>query len=257
MQLWTYLAPAYPLALFEELGRRIGAEVVVGTGGSGPDPGDHPLTAGRADVAWVCSTSFLQLRRHGVAASQVGVAWAPEGEERPEYHGVVVVPAGSTARSLRDLAGCRVGGNDAASLSGCHSYRIAVTELGEDPDTFAHLELTGSHARSLAAVRRGELDGAVIDSIVWSNRVRRDPTLNDQLTVVDRLGPWPTQPLIARPGLDPERIAAIREVLTAEPDPVLRALLDDAGLRALVAVDERHCDPVARMLTEDDLTPRC
>jgi len=84
-----------------------------------------------------------------------------------------------SARSgpLDELAGHRIGCNDPISLSGHHALRFEIERRGGDPDAFADLVFTGGHDASLDAVAAGELDAAVIDSVVRTRRIRTDPTI--------------------------------------------------------------------------------
>ena len=172
----SYLAPGYPAALFEALAEYIGVELGFEVGRSGPDPLIDPFDAGTADLGWVCSTSFVELTTDRPASVQeVGVAWVPDDPDagdRPVYFSDVLVSADSDAQSLDDLAGCRIGCNDPASLSGYHAVRIELDRRGRSPADFASLVMTGGHHHSIDQLLAGELDAAVVDSIV---RCMRSP----------------------------------------------------------------------------------
>ena len=249
MRLWTYLAPAYPTELFRLMAECIDAELVIGEGGSGPDPDADPFRSGEADLGWICSTSFAELAvRPTPSVREVGVAWVPLGEPSPRYHGVLVVRRGSTAGTLSDLAGSVVAGNDRASLSGNYAYRFAVRRLGEDPDVFADHQLTGSHRRSLDLLLAGEVDAAVIDSVVLARERILDARVAAELVAIERLGPWPTQPLVAGRSVSDETLAFVRRRLLAPPDPALAAAFTDAGLERLAPTTPDHCDAVVHSL---------
>ncbi len=252
MRMWTYLAPAYPTELFQLMADRIGAELVVGQGGSGPHPDDDPFRDGRADLGWICSTSFAELAaRPAPSVREVGLAWVPDGEPDARYHGVLVVRRGSIAATLRDLEGAVVAGNDRASLSGNHAYRFAVRGLGADPDRFAEHRLTGSHRRSLDLLLAGSVDAAVIDSVVLARQRSLDDRVATELAPIEHLGPWPTQPLVAGPTVSDIELAAVRARLLAPPDRALRDALTDAGLTRLEATPPGHCDTVIAALAAD------
>jgi len=81
---------------------------------------------------------------------------------------------------------------------------------------------------------------------------RTDPSVA-ALRVIDRLGPWPTQPLVARTGLPDDLVADLRSRLldgsTTEP---LASQLRGAAPAGLVEVDASHYDPVRRALSRSD-----
>ena len=251
MRLISYMSPGFPATLFEIIGDAIGAEVHFETAASGPPPGRDPFRDGSFDLGWICSTSFvdLALRHDRPSVQLVGVGWVPDDPDvhgRPLYFGDLVVRDGSPVVSVADLRGRRIGCNDVISLSGHLSLRFAIEALGERPDDFAELVFTGGHHASLDAVLSGELDACVVDSVVRVGRSRLDEGVAD-LRVVERLGPWPVQPLVARADLDARLVAEIRDrvvQLGARPD--VRAELAASALTAFVATDPDHYEPVSR-----------
>ncbi len=253
VRLLSYMAPGFPHSLFETVADLIDADVSFDETRSGPEPGFDPFRAGRAELGWVCSTSFVQLALSAADPSVqlVGVAWVPDDPgsgDQPVYFGDLTVPNGSTFSSLAELGGMRIGCNDPVSLSGHHALRIALVERGHDADTFAELVFTGGHQRSLELLAAGELDAAVVDSVVRRVRAASDPVVAD-LRVIDRLGPWPVQPLVASTAVGPEEVRRIRDrLLAANDDPRLQQELRRAGLRRFVSVGPDHYQLVGQAL---------
>lgn len=249
MQLLSYLTPGFPQTLFEALGAVIGAEVSFDERFSGPAPGTNPFKDGTTDLGWICSTSYVELATRGSDPTirLVGVAWVPDDPDvdgRPVYFGDIVTRQNSTIKNFADLEGRRVGCNDPVSLSGHHALRFAARERGYDADSFAELVFTGAHQRSLELVLSGDLDAAVIDSVVRTSRARVDQRVRD-LAIVKRLGPWPVQPLVARADMDDSDIESIRRsLLEAAGRPDIRRELTLASLAGLVQVGPDHYDSV-------------
>ena len=254
MRLVSYLSPGFPASLFELVGREIGAAVHFETATSGPPPGEDPFRDGTFDLGWICSTSFvdLALRADPPSVRLAGIAWVPDdpgADGRPVYFGDVVVRADSPARALADLAGTRIAGNDVVSLSGHYALRIAIEEMGLGSAGFADLVFTGGHHDSLDALLAGTVDACVVDSVVRIGRSRADAAVAG-LRVIERLGPWPVQPLVARHDLDPATIARVRQaLLDANDRPVVRAALATAALTRFVPVDAEHYAPVRDALS--------
>jgi len=247
-RLISYLTPGYPVELFEVLAEHVGADLRLQTGRSGPDPSDDPFAAGTADIGWLCSTSLIELTTGRPASVQeVGVAWVPDdpdAADRPVYYSDVMVPADSTARTLDDLRGLRIGCNDPASLSGYHALRIELDRRDHVPSRFASLVMTGSHHRSLEQLLAGDLDAAVIDSIVRTRRARETPGIAG-LRVIERLGPWPTQPVVMRIDATPSEVSTVRNaLLEANDDPRVMQILRSTALTRLAATGPGHCDAV-------------
>jgi len=104
------------------------------------------------------------------------------------------------------------------------------------------------HHLSLDRVISGALDAAVVDSVVRSNRCRTDPSVGS-LRIVERLGPWPVQPLVARSDLDPTELANVRDALLASSrDPLMQAELEAASLVGFVPVTADHYLPIRSAL---------
>lgn len=172
-----------------------------------------------------------------------GIAWVPTDRESggaPVYYSDVVVDPdselGRTAADVDDLVGARVACNDPASLSGYHALRIELARRGRDPASFASLVMTGGHHHSIDRLLAGDVDAAVIDSIVLGRRAATWPEVA-RLRIVSRLGPWPTQPLVVREGIAPEQIADWRSaLLAANDDPDARTVFAASGIDRLVEV---------------------
>lgn len=245
MRLLSYMAPGFPHSLFEMVADLIDADVSFDEERSGPEPGFDPFRAGAAELGWVCSTSFVQLALSAADPSVrlVGVAWVPDdpdSHDLPVYFGDLTVPAGSPLSHLAELGGARIGCNDPVSLSGHHALRIALIEQGHNPDSFAELVFTGGHQQSLDMLAAGQLDAAVVDSVVRGVRSVSDPAVA-ALRVIDRLGPWPVQPLVASTTVASGEVRRIRDrLLTANDDPGMQHELRRAGLRRFVAVGPDH-----------------
>lgn len=243
------MTPGFPESLFRVLAHQIDADLHLEQELSGPAPHEDPFRDGTFDLGWICSTSYvdLELRSTEPSVQLAGVAWVPDDPDvdgRPVYFGDLVVRPGSSITSLEQLRGCRIGCNDPVSLSGHYALRFELEKQGEDPDSFATLEFTGGHHASLDRLLAGDLDAAVIDSVVRVGRSRIDPDVA-ALNVIERLGPWPVQPLVARSGMATEQLREIQSaLLNANEIPAIRGELASAALSHLVPVDASHYDPV-------------
>lgn len=256
----TFLAPSLPATLFETVVGLVGASlrrpvaVRAETRRSGPSgPEDDPLSRGEAEVAFLCPPTYLWLSRHpGARVDLIGAAPVfsdPRARGRPVYFAELVVPAASTARRLEDLRGAVFAYNDVASLSGLLCVLDRLEEMGERPSFFRRLRRSGSHLASLALVASGQADAAAIDSNALALAKRRDPGLGARLRVLDVVGSFPAQPVLARADL----AAGIRDgiedaLLRLGHDPAARAALADFGLVgfAPVAPADYHQHPALR-----------
>ncbi len=253
MRLLSYLSPGFPPSLFELFGQILGADVTFDETLSGPAPGVDPFRDGTTDFGWICSTSYVDLSTRGPEPTiqLAGVAWVPDDPDadgRPVYFGDVVTRSDSGIESFGDLEGRRIGCNDQVSLSGHHALRFAMGDRGLDEETFAELVFTGGHHASLDLVVAGEIDAAVTDSVVRTARARIDQPVAD-LRIIERLGPWPVQPLVARSTLDSDQIDSVRRlILEAANRPDVKAELEAAALSHLVEVGPDHYEAVRQAM---------
>ncbi len=253
LRLLSYMVPGFPLSLFTKIASVVSSALELDETRSGPAPGDDPFAEGRADLGWICSTSFVELsiRAPEPSVELAGVAWVPDDpgvEGRPVYFADVVVRPDSPIADLAALGGGRIGCNDHISLSGHHALRLALGQRGFEPDAFADLVFTGGHHSSLELLLAGELDAAVVDSVVRTRAARATPAIA-RLRLVDRLGPWPVQPLVARSSMaKPELEAVKRRLLDAADQPGVQRELHNAALATLTATSSAPYEALANAM---------
>lgn len=170
------------------------AEFVDGTW----DERHRAVVDGRVDATWVCGLLHVDLQ--ATSNWPLQVVAAPRAEtspHAPEYFGRIVVRAGSSTQRFEDLRGCSFAFNEPASLSGYRMMLDRLHQLGADLGFFARTVASGSHLESIRLVASGEVDCAIIDSIVF------DDVSPIGVRVVETVGPYPAPPLVARPSLAP------------------------------------------------------
>jgi phosphonate transport system substrate-binding protein len=235
LRLITYLSPGLPLAFFQTIADALGRDTTLSADprASGPVPSEvDPFSEGRADIGFMCAPAYLAMRRN-LAIPPVrllGLAPVfddPRAEGKPLYHADVVVRADHAAQTFDDLRGCRVGYNDAVSLSGRLALLIHLAKMGEDLSYFSEAIGTGSHDASLTALRDGLIDTATIDATTLRLRRNAGDPLATKVRVIEGLGPHPIQPIVVRSTLPEDRVEHARRTL--------RALSGSASGRAALA----------------------
>jgi ABC-type phosphate/phosphonate transport system substrate-binding protein len=194
LRIITYLAPSLPLALFQTIAGRLGAELMQEERISGPLAGDdEPFSRGDADIGFICAPSYRVLRGT-VELLPALVPLDARAAGKPVYFADVVVRRDSPFHTFDDLRGARWAYNDRNSRSGWFS----MLERAGSPDFFGSLLHAGSHLQSLEAVASGRADAAAIDSNVLAlNR-------HDDLRVLESWGPFAIQPAIIRSAVPEE-----------------------------------------------------
>ncbi|HET6172446.1 MAG TPA: PhnD/SsuA/transferrin family substrate-binding protein [Gaiellales bacterium] len=150
------------------------------------------VVAGPPALLFVCGLPYTRMRDAGALIEPLA-APVPEDEDGAFYRADLVRAPSAPQTAPEQLRGARVGFNGDDSLSGWVMPRLALRELGIDPDGYRWVQ-TGSHRNSLSALLRGEIDAAPIDSTVLALERRAEPALT-ALPIIARLGHMPSPPV--------------------------------------------------------------
>ncbi len=227
IRLLTYLSPGLPLDLFGAVADHLrrcpalgGRPVALASEerASGPGPGsvgrsEDSFSRGEADVGFLCAPTYLALHgRERPPAELLGVApvFADErARGEPVYFCDVIVRRGSPAKSFSDLEGGTWAFNDPSSLSGYVGLSARLGSPEEAGRFFGRTIRSGSHPASVGLVVGGGADAASIDSNVLRILLEKNPTLREEVRVLESWGPYPVQPVVVRrPGPSAEGRAA-------------------------------------------------
>jgi len=168
------------------------------------------IRTGQADIAFICGGAFVEGEREHYMELLV----APQVGGEITYHSLVLVPADSPAQSLKELRGKRFAFTDPLSNSGRLYIMYWLCQRGETPDTFFKETIfTYSHDNSVHAVADGIVDGAAVDSLVYSYLLKQDPTLAQRTRVIHTSPAFGIPPVVVHPDLDPELKAQLRDAL--------------------------------------------
>jgi phosphonate transport system substrate-binding protein len=233
--------------LFERLGQRLGMEVELVQRRTYAEVNEL-LLAGRLDAALLCTGGYLELRER--APSQIEVAAVPLRDGKATYESLIIVPASSGAKALRDLAGRKFAFTDELSFSGYSYAAKLLRDMGEEPrHFFASITFTRSHDRSVNAVAQRLMDGAAVDSLIYEDLVRRDPGLGSATRVIHRSPPFGTMPVVVSTRLPVETRGRIREVLLGlDRDPETAETLRVLHIDRFVAPSSRLYDTAAAVV---------
>jgi ABC-type phosphate/phosphonate transport system substrate-binding protein len=147
------------------------------------------------DVWWMCGLLTTVLLDSKQLQASVVAAPVFDGQRQAIYHSVMIVRADDPAQQLAELGGRRLVINEKASWSGWHALRTHLDRNRFDGGSFIEVYPSGSHAASIEAVRVGDGDVAAIDHSIWERALRTDPSLQNQLRVIDVTDDWPAPPL--------------------------------------------------------------
>lgn len=211
------------------------------------------LKYGSIDLAMVCTYVYV------LGHDEIGleVLAAPEVGGKPEYQSFVITRGDSGITRFEQLAGKRFAFTDPLSTTGRIYPLTLLKAQGRDPGTFFQsTTYTYSHDNSIAAVVRGVVDAAAVDSLVYEQWLRGHPDAVDRLRVIDRSPVLPSPPIVASPRLDPELKNTVRTVLLEmHRDPEGRAVLASLGVDRFVTLPDAAYDPVRKLAEAAGVAP--
>ncbi len=193
----------------------------------------------QCDMAMVCTYSYVLAE----AAFGIKLLVAPELAGRTVYHSVILVPTASSVTDLSELRDRRFASCDVLSTSGWLYPMTYLKERGLDPDHFfrEHV-ISGSHDRSVFAVRSGVVDAAAVDSLVYEQMLEADPALANHVKVIHRSPPFGMPPFVVPADLPAEDFDHLQEaLLNMHNNPEGRGILDALGFdRFFIPADSAY-----------------
>ena len=167
------------------------------------------------------------------------------------YASLVVVRESAAARALGDLRGQVAAINHPDSHSGSNALRALVAPLARRGRFFGGVEVSGSHAASLAMVADGAADVAAIDCVSHALLARHRPAALAGTRVLCRSAAAPAPPFVTRAGAGEalvERLrATLRRACAAPPLAAARDALLLDGVAILPSSAYRRIPAFARL----------
>lgn len=203
------------------------------------------VRTGQADVAFVCGGAFVEGEREGY----LELLAAPVVDGAMLYQSLLIVPAASPVQDLEGLRGRRFAFTDPLSNSGRLYIEYLLATRGEAPESFFGATIfTYSHDNSIQAVANGVVDGAAVDSLVYSALQEQDPTLMERVRVIHRSPPFGIPPVVIHPELDPQLKRALqRALLDLATDQNAAQILNRLGVDGFAAVEPDRYDEIRQM----------
>ena len=140
--------------------------------------------------------------------------YAVPGSDGPTHCGLFIVPAGSTARELRDLRGRVFLFNNRHSNSGMNLPRRALADIADGHPFFAKVIETGSHPGNLDRIARGEADATAVDNVTYAFWRRYRPGAARQVRILATTPPSPAIPFVTSVATPTTTVAVLRDALT-------------------------------------------
>lgn len=158
----------------------------------------------------------------------------------------LICRADDARQTLADFAGSTLAFNDTISQSGYNALRALLAQIAAAPNPFfADRVQTGSHYRSMQAVREGQADMAAVDAVSWALWQRSEPAQAKALRVFAQTEAYPGLPLVTSLHTAPDLLAALRSALQTVAEDAryagVRAPLLIRGFAVTQMADYRRC----------------
>ena len=135
------------------------------------------------------------------------------GCDGPTHCGLFVVPAGSSAEELSDLAGGVFLLNSRHSNSGMNLPRRALAEIARGRPYFSRVIETGSQPGNLDRISRGEGDVTSVDCVTYAFWQQYRPRAAEQVRVLARTPASPAIPFVTSAETPAATVVLLRDAL--------------------------------------------
>ncbi len=141
--------------------------------------------------------------------------YTAKGCEGPTYGSVLIVPAASNLKALRETRGMICAINMRDSNTGMNLLRSAIADQGGKAPFFSTVIETGSHRQSLLKVACGEAQLAAIDCVSFSHFSRIEPGVTANVRIIGETAKTPGLPFITAKQTPVAVVLMLRDALTA------------------------------------------
>ena len=204
------------------------------------------LKENKVDVAYVCNSSYTKLEK-----DKTGKLLAiPIFDGSDKYYSYVIAKKESQAESILDFKGKIFAFTDPESNSGATAPWYYMLTHNADPKTFFRSFIyTYEHGESIKAVLDGFVDGASVDSIVYTRFGMKYPEPIKKLKIVQILGPYTNSPIVVRNNLPERQFKALQEAFVKmHLDAYGKSILEKLSLDRFDLPSGQDFSNVAQML---------
>jgi phosphonate transport system substrate-binding protein len=209
------------------------------------------LDAGEIQVGWICGLPYVWKADQSEPQLELlaaPVMQHPRYQNRPLYFSDVIVHSDSPFQCFADLRGASWAYNEPGSQSGFNITRYHLATLGETSGYFGQVIKAGAHQVALQMVLKRQVDASAIDSTVLETELQRQPGLDQQLHIIETLGPSPIPPWVISKRVPQVLRQALREsLLGMAQDPAGQAILAAGQMARFAQVEDQDYDPIREM----------
>ncbi len=212
---------------------------------------EEQLDAGQIHGCWICGLPYVWKADADQPHIELLTAPVMQGaryEDRPVYFSDVVVRVDSPFRTFADLRGASWAYNEPGSHSGYNITRYHLSTLGETSGYFGEVVGSGAHEISLQMILDRQIDASAIDSTVLEMALRDRPEIQEQIRVIETLGPSSIPPWVVSTSLPAEDRQALQNLMLGmHQDSEGRAILESGLMARFAQVTDQDYDDIRRM----------
>ncbi|MDD3342533.1 MAG: phosphate/phosphite/phosphonate ABC transporter substrate-binding protein [Sulfurospirillaceae bacterium] len=200
----------------------------------------------RVDVAYVCNSSYTKLDK-----DKTGKLLAiPIVDGSDQYYSYIITKKTAPYTQFLDFKGAIFAFTDPESNSGAIAPIYHMLQQGLNPKTFFKSYIyTYEHGESIKAVLDGFVDGASVDSIVFTRFAQKNPTQIEKLKIIQKLGPYTNSPIVVRKNLSEKQFKALQKsFVTMHLDPYGQSILQKLSLDRFDIPTNQDFSDVAKMV---------
>ncbi|AFL69684.1 phosphate/phosphite/phosphonate ABC transporter substrate-binding protein [Sulfurospirillum barnesii] len=200
----------------------------------------------KVDIAYVCNSSYTKLDKEGTGK----LLAIPIFDGSDTYYSYIITKKENPYTSILDFKGKLFAFTDPQSNSGAIAPSYYLLTQGLSPKTFFKSFIyTYEHGESIKAVIDGFVDGASVDSIVYTRFAQKHPKSIEQLKVIQILGPYTNSPIVARTALPQKDFLKLQEAfVTMHLDPYGKSILEKLSLERFDLPSNQDFSNVTKML---------
>ncbi|MBE0490875.1 MAG: phosphate/phosphite/phosphonate ABC transporter substrate-binding protein [Sulfurospirillum sp.] len=200
----------------------------------------------RVDIAYVCNSSYTKLKQEG-AGKLLAI---PIVDGSDQYYSFIITKKTNPYNSLLDFKDAIFAFTDPQSNSGSIAPRYFLLSNDINMSAFFRSFLyTYEHGESIKAVIEGFVDGASVDSIVYTRFTEKYPKAIQEIKVIQVLGPYANSPIVARSTIASKTFQTLQKAfLNMHEDAYGKTILNKLSLDRFDTPSTQDYSNVADML---------
>ena len=210
------------------------------------------LLGGAVDLAMLGPASYVAARKIDEGIVPIAAFARNSGAFHPEaasYHSLLITAYKRNLKTKEDLRGKRLAMVDPNSTSGSlipRRYYAKKVNLKFE-DHFDEIVYTGNHPKSVMSVVEGKVDAAFVSSTHLNELVREGKIKAEDVRILWRSPPIPTDPIVLRSNLCEPLVAAIRAAILDASHPANQKVLKAFNATRFVPVRDKDYDIVREL----------